>query len=67
MKKSYTQLQQIQESDSKLSDDVDEEENSHFHIVDRGFQLTQLNRELEPHISKLFNQAPDFNNNLDLR
>ena len=67
MKKSYTQLQKIQESDSNLSDDVDEEENSHFQIVDRGLQFTQLNREFKPHIAKLFNQAPDFNNNLDLR
>ena len=26
-----------------------------------------MNREFEPHIAKLFNQAPDFDNNLDLR
>ena len=38
-----------------------------FQIADRVFQFTQLNREFEPHITKLFNQAPDFNNKLDLR
>ena len=67
MKKAFTQLQQLQESDSDLSDDDEEEKNSHFQIADRGFQFTQLNRELEPHIANLFNQAPDFDNNLDLR
>ena len=67
MKKYFTQLQQLQESDSDLSDDDEEEQNSHFHIEDRGVQSTQLNREYEPHIAKLFNQAPDFNNKLDLR
>ena len=67
MKKAFTQLQQLQESDSDLSDDDDEEQNQHFHIADRVFQFTPLNREFEPHIDKLFNKAPDFNNNLDLR
>ena len=66
-RKNLTQLQQLQKSDSDLSDDDDEEEYSHFHITDRGFQFTQLKREFEPHIAKLFNQAPDFNNKLDLR
>ena len=64
MKKAFTQLQQLQESDSDISDDDEEENNSHFQIADRGFQFTQLNREFEPHIAKLFNQAPDFNNKL---
>ena len=36
-------------------------------LVIRGFQFTQFNREFEPHISKLFNQALYFNNKLDLR
>ena len=27
----------------------------------------QLNQEFDPHIAKLFNQAPDFSNKLDLR
>ena len=45
MKKSFTHLQQIQESDSDLSDDNDEEENSHFQIADRGFQFKQLKLE----------------------
>ena len=67
IKKAFSQLQQLQESDSDLSDDKDEEENSHFRIADRGFQFAQLNREFEPHIAKIFNQAQDFNNKLDLR
>ena len=66
MKKSFIQLQQLQESDSDLSDDDDEEENSLFKISDRGFQFTQLNQEFEPHIAKLLNQAPDFKNKLNL-
>ena len=67
MKKYFTQLQQLQESDSNLYDDEDEEENSHFQITDRGFQFTQLNLEFEPHIAKLFNQMQYLNNKLDLR
>ena len=67
MKKYFTQIQQLQESDSDLSDDDDEEENSHFQIADMGIQFTQLNQEFKPHIAKLFNQAPDFNSKLDLR
>ena len=67
MKKYFTQLQQLQDSDSDLSNDDEEEKNSHFQISDRGFQLTPLNQESEPHIAKLFNQALDFNNKLDLR
>ena len=55
MKKAFTQLQHLQESHSDLSDDDDEEENLHFYILDRVFQFTQLNRELEPYITKLFN------------
>ena len=39
----------------------------HFHIADRGFQFTQLSGEFDPYIAKIFNQAPDFNNKLDLR
>ena len=39
----------------------------HFQIGDRGFQFTLLNRDFEPHIAKLFNQAPDFNNKLEPR
>ena len=69
MKKAFTQLQQLQESDSDLSNDYDddEEQNSHFKIADSRFQFTHLNQEFKPHISKLFNQAPYFNKNLDLR
>ena len=67
MKKTFRQLQHIQESDSDLSYDDEEEKNSHLQIADRVFQLTQLNREFEPHIAKLFNKAPDFNKKLDLR
>ena len=67
MKKAFTQLQQLQYSDSDLYDDDEEEKNSHFQISDRGFQFTQLNREFEPHIAKFFNQTPDFNNKMDLR
>ena len=67
MKNDFTQLQQLQESNSDLYDDDDEEENSHFQIADRGFQFTKLNREFDPHITNIFNQAPYFNNNLDLR
>ena len=55
MKKASTQLQQLQDSDSDLSDDNDEGKNPHFQISDRGFQFKQLNREFEPHIAKLFN------------
>ena len=66
-KKAFTKLQQLQESYSDLSDDNDEKENPHFQISDMGFQFTQLNREFKPHIVKLFNQAQDFNNKLDLR
>ena len=36
-------------------------------MADRGFQFTQLNQKLKPHIAKLFNQAQYFNNNMDLR
>ena len=67
IKKAFTQLQHLQELDSDLSDDDDEEQSSHFQIVDRGFQFTLFNQEFDPHIAKLFNQAPDFNNKMDLR
>ena len=55
MKKKITQLQQLQELDSDLSDDDEEEQNSYFQIADRGFQFTLLNQESKPHIAKLFN------------
>ena len=67
MKKYFTQLQQLQYSDSDLYYDDDEEENSHFQIAYRGLKFTQFNQEFEPHIVNLFNQAQDFNNKLDLR
>ena len=60
-------MQQIQESDSKISDDNDEYKASHFQIAGRGFQFTLLNQEFEPRIAKLFNKAQDVNNKLDLR
>ena len=67
MKKYFTQLQQLKDSDSNLYDDYNEEEQLHFQISGRGFQFTLLNQEFEPHVAKLFNQAQDFNNNLELR
>ena len=67
MKKAFTQLQQLQESDSDISDDDEEEKKSHFQIADGEFQFTQLKQEFEPQIAKLFNRAPEFNNKLDLR
>ena len=66
MKKVFTQLQQLQYSDSDLSDDDEEEQNLHIQIADRGLQFTQLHREFEPYNANLFNQAPYFNNKLDL-
>ena len=44
VKKAFTQLHQLQESDSDLSNDDEEEKNSHFQVADKGFQFTQLNR-----------------------
>ena len=44
MKKSFIQLQQLQESDSYLSCDKDEDESSHFQIAGRGFIFTPLNK-----------------------
>ena len=66
-KKAFTHLQQLQESESNISDDDDEDDASHFQIAGSWFQFTQLNQELEPRIVKLFNQAQEVNNNLDLR
>ena len=67
MEKYFTHLQQLQESDSDLSGDDDEEEALHLQIAGRVFQFTSLNKEFKPHTEKLFNQAQDVNNNLDLR
>ena len=71
MKKAFTtvntQLQQLREEDSDLSDSDTEEEASHFQFVDNAFQFAQLDQEFEPRIAKLFKQAHGTKVNLDLR
>ena len=67
MKKAFTPLQHLQESESNLSDDEYEDRASHFQIAGSRFQVTQLNQEFKPRIAKIFNQAQNTNNKLDLR
>jgi hypothetical protein len=57
MKKALTQLQQMKEDDSNISDSDASEGKSHFHFADGGFQFTQVENEFEPQITKLFKQT----------
>jgi hypothetical protein len=50
-----TQLAQLKEADSEISES-EEEESSHFQ-VDQALQFAQLDKKFEPRISKLFKQA----------
>ena len=67
MKKAFTPLQHLQESESNLSDDEYEDRASHFQIAGSRFQVTQLNQEFKPRIAKLFNQAQEVNIKLNLK
>ena len=68
MKKAFTQLQQLKEADSDISESEASAEDSHFQFEnDDGFQFTQVENEFEPHIAKLFKQAHGTKIKLDLR
>jgi hypothetical protein len=67
MKKTFTQLQQMKESDSDISDSDASEGDSHFQFDDDGFQFTQVEHEFEPQIAKLFKQTHGTKIKLDLR
>ena len=61
-----TQLQQLKEDASDLSNSEEEDEASHFQISNRivsesAFQLSKLNEGLEPHIINIFNQSAGHN------
>ena len=70
------QLQNMKESDSKLSNSKDEDEASHFQMVKinyvkSDFQFEQLDETFEPRIASLFKQTAGCNvsikTKLDLR
>jgi hypothetical protein len=69
MKKSFitfnTQLVQLKEAKSDISESEREDEASHFHM-DAALQFTQVDKEFKPIITNLFKQA-DSTINLDLR
>jgi hypothetical protein len=56
-----TQLAQLKEDDSDLSESEEEEEHSHFQ-----FQFTQYDQQFEPRIAQLFKQAHGRKIKLDL-
>jgi hypothetical protein len=57
MKKAFTQLQEMKEADSDISDSEASEGDSHFQLEVSGFQFAQVEKEFEPQIAKLFKQA----------
>jgi hypothetical protein len=57
MKKAFTQLQQVKEAGSNISDLDASEGDSHFQCKHDDFQFTQVEQEFEPTIAKLFEQA----------
>jgi hypothetical protein len=61
MKKAFTQLQEMREDASDISDseasEGDSHGDSHFQIDVDGFQFAQVDKEFEPQIAKLFEQA----------
>ena len=67
MKKAFTQLQQMKEADSDISDSDSSEGESHFQFEDDAFQFTQVEKEFEPQIAKLFKQTHGTKIKLDLR
>ena len=61
-----TQLAQLKEEASDLSDSDTHEEDSHFQF-EQGFQFAQLDHQFEPRIRNLFKQAEPKKIKLDLR
>jgi hypothetical protein len=57
IKKAFTQLAKVKETDSSLSGSKTLEEDSHFMIGSHAFQFTQIERELESRIARLSKQA----------
>jgi hypothetical protein len=61
MKKAFTQLQEMREDTSDILDseasEGDSQGDSHFQIDVDGFQFVQVDKEFEPQIAKLFEQA----------
>jgi hypothetical protein len=57
IKKSFTQLQRMDESDSDISDSDESQGESHFQFDEDGFQFTQVEHKFEPQIAKLFKRA----------
>jgi hypothetical protein len=55
--KSQAKSVKIKEDDSNISDSDALEEASHFQFADGGFQLTQVENEFKPQITKLFKQT----------
>jgi cellulose biosynthesis protein BcsQ len=66
MKKAFTQLQQMKEDDSNISDANASAGESHFQLADGGFQFTQVENKFEPQIAKLFKQEHVIKIKLDL-
>jgi uncharacterized protein YodC (DUF2158 family) len=56
-KKSFTQLQQMKEADSDISHSDESQGESHFQFEVGGFHFAQVEKEFEPQIAKLFEQA----------
>jgi uncharacterized protein YodC (DUF2158 family) len=67
MKKAFTQLSKMRETESDLSDSDTSEGDSHFQFQVGGFQFTQVDNEFEPRIAKLFKQTHGTKIKLDLR
>ena len=67
MKKAFTQLQQSKETASDISDSDGSEHDSHFQFETNAFQFTQIEREFEPRIAKLFKQSHGTKIKLDLK
>jgi hypothetical protein len=57
MKKALTQLQEMKEADSDITDSEASEGDSHFQFEVGGFQFAQVEKEFEPQIAKLFKQV----------
>jgi hypothetical protein len=57
IKKSFAQLQTMNESDSDISDSNESQGESHFQFDADGFQFTQVEHEFEPQTVKPFKQA----------
>jgi hypothetical protein len=53
MKKAFTQLQEVEEADSDISDSEAPVRDPHIQFEVGGFQFAQVDKEFEPKIAKL--------------